>query len=302
MRYDEAWRAVVELAASRHGSFTSAEAADNGVDRRRLSRAVERGELRRPWQRVFTLTTWPSTWEQELACLTLAGGGGVASHGAAARLHGLDGFDDVAPEVTVRSGRHPAAGTTRLHRWSWLDPDDLAVVGGIPTTSLAVTVAQVGHTHPHKVGWAIDQALRRGHTIGEIDEVVQRLWRRGPTGLGLARAHLESIRTVDQPDSRFESCLLQLLRRHDVDGWATQVPVRVRGRRFRFDVAWPSEGVALECHSRRWHDGWARGRDDLERDNVLTAAGWRIVYVTWDMLDDPWSIVQLIDRARRAAA
>ena len=179
---------------------------------------------------------------------------------------------------------------------------DVEIVNGIATTTLPVTVAQVGHTHPWRVGWAVDQAIRRGHTVDELTEVVDRLWRRGPTGLGLARDHLESISGFDRPESRFESRLLQLLRHNGVTGWQTQVPVRVGGRAMRLDLAWPSEQVAIECHSQRWHDGWGRGRSDLERDNRLTAAGWRVVYVTWDMLDQPWAVVRLIEDARSAAA
>lgn len=61
-------------------------------------------------------------------------------------------------------------------------------------------------------------------------------------------------------------------------------------RRWRFDFAWPSVKVAVECEGGTWTRGrHTRGsgyRGDCEKYNVATAAGWRVFRCTRGMLDE----------------
>ena len=63
-------------------------------------------------------------------------------------------------------------------------------------------------------------------------------------------------------------------------------------RRWRFDRAWPSAMVAVECEGGIWTRGrHVRGRGferDCEKYNRATADGWRVFRLTGGMLDrDP---------------
>ena len=64
----------------------------------------------------------------------------------------------------------------------------------------------------------------------------------------------------------------------------------------RVDFAWPDRRVAVEYEG-RWHGRPQQVASDRARLNRLTAAGWRVVFVTAEDLRDPDRVV-----ARVAAA
>lgn len=61
-------------------------------------------------------------------------------------------------------------------------------------------------------------------------------------------------------------------------------------RRWRFDFAWPTEKVAVECEGGTFvNGGHNRGRGyskDCEKYNTATVLGWRVFRCTRDMLDE----------------
>ena len=70
-------------------------------------------------------------------------------------------------------------------------------------------------------------------------------------------------------------------------------------RRWRFDFAWPKERVAVELQGGIWTQGrHTRGsgyRNDCEKLNAAQFAGWRVFYITADMLEeDPVGIIDMI--------
>lgn len=82
-------------------------------------------------------------------------------------------------------------------------------------------------------------------------------------------------------------------------------------RGWRFDLAWPSEKVALEVEGgvmnyRTRADGsveyvggrHTRGKgviEDMHKYNAATAMGWSVVRVTWRMVDNDIAIVWIMD-------
>jgi len=83
-------------------------------------------------------------------------------------------------------------------------------------------------------------------------------------------------------EAESERRLQRLLEQAGVRGWMANHPVAVGGHRFRVDLAFPSIRLAVEV------DGWAYHRSkeqrdaDLERDNLLMLAGWRVLRFSWD--------------------
>jgi hypothetical protein len=64
-------------------------------------------------------------------------------------------------------------------------------------------------------------------------------------------------------------------------------------RRFRFDFAWPSEGIALEIEGGSFNRGrHTRGvgfHNDCEKYNEAVLCGWRIIRADSSMVhDDSW--------------
>lgn len=93
-----------------------------------------------------------------------------------------------------------------------------------------------------------------------------------------------------------ETRLLALLRRSRLPLPTQQHALTIGGvGRVRVDFAYPDRMVAIETDGYRWHAGKRRWARDLDRRNALTAAGWRLLHVTWDDVEhDPAGTVERI--------
>jgi very-short-patch-repair endonuclease len=96
-------------------------------------------------------------------------------------------------------------------------------------------------------------------------------------------------------EAESERRLQRLLDDAGIGGWKGNHPVVIAGRRFRLDVAFPEHRLDVEV------DGWAfhrskEARDhDIERDNLLTQAGWRVLRFSWeDVVDRPDYVIDVI--------
>ena len=293
----DAWGAVAELAASQHGCFTRTQAADNGVGRRRLDRAISEGLVERDLPRVFRFTGSPRTWRAALLAATLSTGG-VASHRAAARLHRLDGFGDAPLEITVARGHMPKIDGYTLHRWTEPEPSlDHVEVDGITATTVAATLAQLGAVAQQSVvERSLDDALRRGAPLRWIQATAERLHRPGPSGTGaLIRILADERRSGRLPDSWFERLVQRILLDADIPAPTVQHEVAVRsGSTYRLDLAWPELLLGLECHSRQYHFGPLKEAADHRRDLELAGAGWEVLYLTWEHRRHPETFLPLL--------
>ena len=141
-------RAMAEFAASRHGVVVRSQAATFGFTPREILAAKQRGWLTEPRRGVLVVSGYPATWEQQLAIVIASSVAcPLVSQGAAARLFTLDGFDSAAGEVTVlRPGRlsSNAAGGIIVHQTGMLEKVDRYHRNGLPCTSLARTLSDLG--------------------------------------------------------------------------------------------------------------------------------------------------------------
>lgn len=301
MHNDAAWRAVVAIAAAQHGAFHSSTAADHNVSRARLRRAERSGMLDRPHPEVWVIKSTPSSWWQRASVATLAVPGSVLSHRAAARLHRFDGREGGTLDITVRRGIGNGVAGANLHRWSGLSSADVTTIDGLPTTSAAVTLCQLGAVvDPDAVHLALTSAVRRGVSARWIEQTLRRLWRPGPTGLGVLADLLDRERSTD---GQVESVLEFVAERFAVDaGLPTLVRqhrVIVGGVERRIDLAVPAIRWGIEAHSLRYHFGSRRGHEDAKRHLEFAAAGWSLEYLTWWMIKDPDTFAELLGAAYR---
>ena len=300
--FDDAVRAVAELAASQHGALTRRQAAALNFDRGRIANALARGWITEPYSDVFVVTGTPSGWHQRLKAATLAGGGhAVASHRSAARLHGLDGFSDLdVVEISVtRRHRWRYGGEAIAHHVQALDPCDVLRLDGVACTGLARTLADVGSVCPHPlvVRRALTDARRRGTSLRWIHLTAQRLHRPGQRGSGLLLAQLARIPCDGRvPDSWLEELLALCLSDPALGPVIPQYPIRRADGSIvaKADIGIPAARLGLEGHSRRFHFGPDSEPLDEQRDLAVATCGWELLYLGWYAAQRPAEVLAVV--------
>lgn len=97
--------------------------------------------------------------------------------------------------------------------------------------------------------------------------------------------------------SEAELLAQRLLSAAGITGWRANYPVRIRGRRFLIDIAFPASMVAVEIDGRAFHDD-ARFNADRKRHNTLEGAGWRVLHFSWDrLIHEPDEVIREIRQA-----
>lgn len=151
MKLIEAIRAVNDIASSQRGLFTSAQAKALGVERYALSRLERLGNIERLAKGVYRMGGSPSTREEDVLAAWLsidpgrrpsdiAGEGVPVAMGAtAAWLYGV-GEVGPSPYEFCTPERKQTKRPNLIIRKRRLDPEDVAIVSGIPATKPWLTV------------------------------------------------------------------------------------------------------------------------------------------------------------------
>ena len=236
-----------------------------------------------------------------MVLLLASNGHAVASHRAAARLHGLDGFDHPGMAViegSVTRGFRLDLPNTVTHHITPLDDVDVTEVNGLSCTSVARTLADLGAVvGPHLVGRALTSARRKGTSVVAIRRTTERLHRPGPVGTGTLLRLLDAVpHEGSVPDSWFEELLARCLDDPSLPPVVRQCPIIADDGRIvaRTDLGIPSVKLGLEAHSRRFHFGPIKGRLDEERDLAVAACGWELLYLGWHAARRPAEVLAVV--------
>ncbi len=294
-------RAVTEFAASRHSVVTRSQAAAHGLSNVRLATAVRHGWLEERFPNVFLIRGAPESDHQRLLAAAAAVEGSVVSHRAAARLHGLDGFDQgTIVEVSVdRRHRWQLPSPAVTHHVCCVDDADTTTLDGIPVTTIPRTLSDLGSVVRNRrlVRRALTDARRRGLDVESIRAVNERMHRPGQAGTGTLRRLLDAIPFEGVvSDSWFEEVLAACLDDPRIPSVVRQHPISDRTGRViaRVDLAIPSVRLGIEAHSRRHHFGPDAESLDETRDVAVAAAGWELLYVGWHQAKRPAAVADAI--------
>jgi hypothetical protein len=277
--------AIAQHLASHHGIITRSEANDLKMRDRKIGYRVETGAWERVAPGVFRLAGTPETWHGRVRAAALSAGG-VASHGTAATVHGIDGWDQTRIEVVVDQDRRPKprAGVI-VHRSTQMALADKCEVDGVPVTGVARTVLDVAAIGgPRRLEWTVDAVLRGQLDWPDLYAVWARHSAKGRDGCGKLHALLER-RYGDKaiPDSKFNRLVGQLLDDAGIDGFLYEYEILQNGRFLaRADIAFPEHRLAIECDSKRWHLNGHAFEADRTRQNRVTISGWTVLQFTWD--------------------
>jgi very-short-patch-repair endonuclease len=111
------------------------------------------------------------------------------------------------------------------------------------------------------------------------------------------RRLLEGLDGTKRPSgSTLEIRLRTIIRKAGLPQPDAQHPIL--GGRYFIDFAYPEVRLGIEAEGYSAHGGRVRWQDDLERRNVLTALGWRILHFTWQqIMHRPHEVIRTIREA-----
>jgi predicted transcriptional regulator of viral defense system len=291
---------LARLAGEQHGVFRREQWREFGLSASTLSRRLQSGVVRRMASGVYAFSSVPPSWQMDVAIAVLASGpNAAASHLTAAHLHGLVDPPERIEVVSPRTGRRPDSFV--LHQSTDLTDGHVINVDGIPTTSVARTIIDIGVPHGiGKTGSCLDEARRQGLvTLEEVALVLHQVARRGRNGVGPARTILTERLAWDQiTDSQLEDRFLRVLQRSRLPQPACQHTVLDGSGAFvaRVDFAYPDERLVIELDGARFHTDRATFQRDRARQNRLVGLGYTVLRFTyWDVMAAPDYVIDSID-------
>jgi hypothetical protein len=280
---------IESVAARQHGLITVAQVREHGLTAEHVKVRLARGQWLKLRYGVYAIAGAPPTWEQSvLAAVLGAGGGAVASHSTAGALWRLPGFDRSALEISTHRSDQCRLDGVVAHRTNRFLADDHTTTQRIPVTSPERTLVDVsGHLTVGQLGRAVDDGIRR--CILEL-EVLRR------TAAGLRPApgrHLNKVRSVlarrlpgyDAGESALQMRFARGLVQHGCPEPVIEHPVRLFGKRYRIDLAYPEAMLAVEIDGWEWHRTRSAFDGDRARANELVVAGWTVLRFTSAMAD-----------------
>jgi len=310
MRYDRAVDKDVAIriaaeAARHHGVFTYRHAVEAGVTSGAISRRVQSGAWQRPAPSVYVMPGSPATWRRAVAIAVFGSGtGAVASHATAAHLWDLAKRPRVIEVTTPNKGR-PSRNHV-IHRSTDLIPDDMTDVDGIPASTVARSLVDIGIPWGEGMaGRCLDEAVRKGLTTERaVASVLHRVARRGRNGVGPMRIVLsDRLGWSSITESQLESEFLRIMQAAGIELPVSQVRIVKRGGRLiaRVDFVYPEIRLVIELDGERYHTDRDTFRRDRRKQNDLTLEGYRVLrFTAWDVFAAPEYVVAAVVAALSA--
>ena len=292
--------------------ISTAQLRAEGFTQDELARLIRSGELTRVRRGAYTeqQPEWLAGRHRQLIMGTagLSAPGSVISHSSAAALWGLplslDRLDEVQvtrPEVD--SGKRRG----HIHQYiAALDPSEITLRDGLPVTTLARTVVDLGRSLPMaKAVVSGDAALALGLTRGELDVGLELArGRRGVVKARRACAFLDG-----RSETPGESLSRVLLAQTGLPAPTLQYEVIDADGVLvgRTDFCWEDQRTIGEFDGRTKYGRLLKPGQSAEdvvyreklREDALRDLGWQVVRWTWDDLRYP---ARIADRVRRAFA
>ena len=286
-------RLIGALASRQHNVVTRAQLRKIGLSEGAIDRRVRTGFLVRIHRGVYAVVHAGLTREGRYMAAVLACGEGAAlSHHSAAVVWEWVDPRGARIHVTVPTpGGRAHRGLVVVHR-SPLGPEDVTIKKGIPvTTPRRVLIDMADVTGRRELERLFDEAAYRGHHIAGLRPIPGR---RG-SGL-LSRVIADHEPGTTRTRSPHEEGMLALCRQLELP--VPAVNVLVEGQ--LVDFAWPEARLIVETDGWQAHGVRTAFERDRWRDGKLTAAGWRVMRITWRQLERDAAMIA--DRMRQLLA
>ena len=268
---------IARLAERQHGVVARRQLVALGLGSRAIDHRVRCGRLHLVHRGVYAVghrgLSQRGRW---MAAVLACGSGAVLSHRSAAALWGIRPTSRTSVEVTTPRRLHARPGL-HPHR-AVLPAGEVTVHDGISTTTPARTLLDLAAVVPTQ---ALERALNEAEILrlpGPHELLDRYPRRRGAAALRTLLAVRRSTPTRSELEDRF----LTFLDDRGID--RPEVNTIIEG--LEVDAAWRDARLIVELDGFEVHGTRAAFERDRERDRRLTAAGWRVIRLTWQQLAD----------------
>jgi hypothetical protein len=282
-----------DFASQHHGVFTRHDALRLGVSRPTIDKRTRSGLYRRLEPGVYAVAGSPVSLRQKLVSVAFSFQGLAAiSHQTAAELWGITRRGLRVVEVTTTRWDRVRRPNAVVHESLDLLAADVVDLDGIPVTTPARTVVDLGASNKWIVESALDEGIRKDlFTLDQVEAFVRRVARRGRRGVGVIRPLLAARR---QWGAVTESVLEDEFRKLIVE-WDLPMPelqYEVRDELgllvCRADFAYPDCRLLIELDGAAHHLDRGTFRRDRAKQNRAVVIGWTVLrYTWWDIVEAP---------------
>jgi very-short-patch-repair endonuclease len=173
-----------------------------------------------------------------------------------------------------------------------LEPCDIRRLQGLPLTAPARTLFELAATGYRDLERAFGDAhAQRLVTAREIEDLLERA---GPRAGTRALRTLQSDNASGFTRSKAERILRGLLRSANLP--LPRFNARVAG--YEVDAFWPEHRLVIEVDGYAYHGHRAQFERDRRKDLALTAAGYRVIRLSWRQLtQEPFALIAVISSA-----
>jgi hypothetical protein len=291
------------ILVKQHSLVTRQQAWEAGLSHRQIDHLLARRLLVPAHRGVFRDPAAIETIEQRaLAAVLASGAGAVVSHRLAVAMRGMPNYQCLLTEVSG-PGRRRIPGIVS-HRS--VRPPDQGVLRGVPITSAARTIIDVGTQIGQALlgKWIETWVSSKQLLLEDLDQQLDDL--KGHAGVPAVRGAMTSRTLVKAAaDSGAEAELGLLLLRHGFPELTLHHAVTTTsGLDFELDWSYPDWMIAFELDGYGVH---LRSLEAFEHDrfrrNELVIDGWSILNFTARQVKNrPKTVVGQVDRTLRSRA
>lgn len=266
-----------------------------GVTTRMIERRLESGVWVARERCLYRLRGAPTHELEPIRAATLAANG-IASSCSALHLTGVMPLPDDSYMLISRSSKY---GGSAFAVRTTLAAYRVVRRRGIPCLDVPhalLTAASVLDASQLADVTAI-AINKRMVSAAALRETIDSFALKRPKGVGALREIVERYLNSRAEESVLESRVLRVLRSAGLEPTVAH-EVRVAGRRYRLDCAFPHEKVAVEIDGYEFHSSRAAFEADRLRRNQLELAGWLVLNATdRDVRRSPDALVSIVRRA-----
>jgi REase_MTES_1575/AbiEi antitoxin C-terminal domain len=293
---------ISTIATGQSGVISVDQLRVSGLSAQAASQRASRARLHRVHRGVYSVGHEAiGSGGRLLAAVLACGPGSAISHLSAAALWGVRVPAPVVIDVIVPCETGRKIDGIRARRCRYPTVDEVTRHEGIPCTTPSRTLIDLAGTlGRHSLRRAVEQAVvLRLLDIAALDIAMTQA--KGRRGIPALRSIVAPWRVwgEDLPRLRsiLEARLLPALAELGIPRPRCNAKLRLAGELVEVDLLWEGKRLAIETDGEETHGTRAAFQHDRWRDQVLTAAGYRVARVTWrQAVDEPEAVATRIGR------